>query len=156
MSPNPIAINLFNQFDSTMDKVLFITISILTLGLLFSTVYFLCKFNFKFKSFIYISLTGILYIICTTPLLQNIHTDGFSEQPLQKIIPFTTCISLLLIIIGILIYAFITLTFKTLLVSIGDDISIKYTALYIYSLIIVMLLFIISPIIFFAAMDTFI
>lgn len=158
MSPNPTVINQFNQFDTTMDKVLFFTFLILTLSLIFSTIYFLFKYKLKIETFMFISITGLIYIVCTTPLLQNINTDGFSDHPLEKIILFTTCMSLLSIIEGILLYAFISLIFKLLFVSIGDDkdISIKYTAIYIYCLIIIMLLFTIIPFIFFSTMDSLI
>lgn len=144
MSLNPIATDLFNQFDSTMDKVLFITMLILTLSLLISTVYFLFKFNFKFESFIHISLTGILYIVCTTPLLQNINTDGLNEQPLLTTLMITSSLSLLWIYEGIAIFGFMAVLFKMLMFSINGEINIKNSILYLYSLIIMFLL-IISP-----------
>lgn len=152
LSPNPTAIDLFNQFDSTMDKILFIATLILTLSLLFSTIYFLYKYKFKIETFIFVSITGLVYIICTTPVLQNIHTDGFSDQPLKKIFLFTTSISLLLIIEGILTYAVITIMFKLLTVFISGD--IKNALLYLYMLVIVLLLFIFIPFIFFRSTVT--
>lgn len=156
MTPNPTGINQFNQFDTTMDKVLFFTFLILTLSLIFSTIYFLFKYKLKIETFMFISITDLIYIVCTTPLLQNIDTDGFSDQPLQKIVLFTTCFALLSIIEGILLYAFITLAFKCLSVSVGDNISLKYTVIYIFCLFIVMLLFTIIPFIFFSTMDSLI
>lgn len=144
MSHNPTVINQFNQFDTTMDKVLFITMLILTLGLLFSTVYFLFKFNFKFESFIYISLTGILYIVCTTPLLQNINTDGLNEQPLLTTLMITSSLSLLWVYEGITIFSFMAVVYKMLIFSINGEINIKNSILYLYSLFIVLLL-IMSP-----------
>lgn len=156
MTPNPTVINQFNQFDTKMDMVLFYTFLILTLSLLFSTIYFISKFKFKVETFMNVSITGLIYIICTTPLLQNFHTDGFSDQPLQNVLLFTTTIALLSITEGILLYAFITLAFKLLSVSVSDNISLKYTAIYIYCLIIVILLFTILPFIFFSTMDSLI
>ena len=144
MSHNPTVINQFSQFDTTMDKVLFITMLILTLGLLFSTVYFLFKFNFKFESFIYISLTGILYIVCTTPLLQNINTDGLNEQPLLTTLMITSSLSLLWVYEGITIFSFMAVVYKMLIFSINGEINIKNSILYLYSLFIVLLL-IMSP-----------
>lgn len=133
MSLNPKAIDLFNQLDSTMDKVLFIIILILTLGLLISTIYFLFKFNFKFETFIYISLTSILYIVCTTPLLQNIHTDGLNKQPLFTILLITTFISLLWVYEGITIYGLIVVSSKIFIFSINGEINIKNSILFLYS-----------------------
>lgn len=144
MTPNPTVINQLNQFDSTIDKVLFFTFLILTLSLIFSTVYFLFKFNFKFESFIYISLTGILYIVCTTPLLQNINTDGLNEQPLLTTLMITSSLSLLWVYEGIAIFGFMAVVYKMLIFSINGEINIKNSILYLYSLFIVLLL-IMSP-----------
>lgn len=150
MSHNPTVIN---QFDTTMDEVLFWIILILILGLLFSTILVLFKFEFKIKSFIIISIIGLLYIFCTIPLLKNIHTDGLSDQTLKNILLITTSMALLSIFEGILSYIFISLMFKILTAFISYD--IKNTLLYVYTLVIVLLLFTIVPVIFISAIDNF-